>query len=175
MKRTKTLRRRCDRPACGKQYRYSKASSRTCSSICRQRLFQERKKAAAQVAQEQLEAQAQARAARMQARYAGPYVRRQKPSVNGRSSPIARPRLRHAPPRPHLHPRQHPGHTPTYRPTGAPEPQTVVPSGTESRTRPRSSCVTTRQSLQNAPPILYKRDINLTPFRSRPFLMGGAR
>ena len=72
MSQKKRFRRRCDRPACGKRYRYSNPRSRTCSESCRQRLYQERKKAAAQVAQEQVEAErleeAQARVARMKAR-----------------------------------------------------------------------------------------------------------
>ena len=72
MSQKKRFRRRCDRPACGKLYRYSNPRSRTCSESCRQRLYQERKKAAAQVEQEQVEAErleeAQARVARMKAR-----------------------------------------------------------------------------------------------------------
>ena len=65
MKRTKVLRRRCDLPACGKLYRYSDPRSRTCSSSCRQRLCRERKKAADQVAQEQVEAKLHGKYARM--------------------------------------------------------------------------------------------------------------
>ena len=72
MKRTKALRRRCDQPACGKLYRYSDPRSRTCSSSCRQRLCRSRKKAADQVAQEQVEAKLHGKYARMYGPY-GPY------------------------------------------------------------------------------------------------------
>ena len=130
MKRTKALRRRCDLTACGKLYRYSDPRSRTCSSSCRQRLYLERKKAAAQVAQEQVEAerheQAQARAARMQADRWIPA--------------LASPRLHHAPPRPHLHPLR--VGTPTYG-RWSPRPRWWQ-SVTASRTRPRS-----RDTLNN--------------------------
>ena len=68
MLRKKALRRRCDLTACGKLYRYSDPRSRTCSSSCRQRLYLERKKAAAQVAQEQVEAELHGKYARMAAR-----------------------------------------------------------------------------------------------------------
>ena len=67
MSQKKALRRRCDWPACGKLYRYSDPRSRTCSSICRQRLCRSRKKAAAQVAQEQVEAELHGKYARMYA------------------------------------------------------------------------------------------------------------
>ena len=56
MKRKKALRRHCDLTACGKLYRYSSSLSRTCSPSCRKRLYLERKKAAAQVEQEQNQA-----------------------------------------------------------------------------------------------------------------------
>ena len=68
MSQKKALRRRCDWPACGKLYRYSDPRSRTCSSICRQRLCRSRKKAADQVAQEQVEAELHGKYARMYAR-----------------------------------------------------------------------------------------------------------
>ena len=73
MKRTKALRRRCDQPACGKLYRYSDPRSRTCSSSCRQRLCRSRKKAADQVAQEQVEAKLHGKYARMYGPYESPY------------------------------------------------------------------------------------------------------
>ena len=68
MKRTKALRRRCDLPACGKLYRHSDPRSRTCSATCRLRLYRAHKKAAAQVEQEQVEAELHGKYARMQAR-----------------------------------------------------------------------------------------------------------
>ena len=60
MEREKALRRHCDLTACGKLYRYSSSLSRTCSPSCRKRLYLERKKAAAQVEQEQNHAWADA-------------------------------------------------------------------------------------------------------------------
>ena len=39
----KTKRRTCDNPACGKQYRYSRADSKTCSPRCRTVLSRQRK------------------------------------------------------------------------------------------------------------------------------------
>ena len=51
MSQNKALRRRCDLPACGKQYRYSNPRSRTCSASCRMRLFRARKKAKAKEAE----------------------------------------------------------------------------------------------------------------------------
>ena len=67
MEREKALRRHCDLTACGKLYRYSSSLSRTCSPSCRKRLYLERKKAAAQVEQEQNQAWADATAAAMSA------------------------------------------------------------------------------------------------------------
>ena len=70
MTERKALRRRCDLPACGKQYRYKKKSSRTCSPACRQRLYMERRAARQAFEREQIEAKASARAARMVAQTA---------------------------------------------------------------------------------------------------------
>ena len=113
MKRTKVLRRRCDQPACGKLYRYSDPRSRTCSSSCRQRLYLERKKAAAQVAQEQVEAerheQAQARAARMQADMMD--------SRSRQSAPAPRPPPAPPPPAPTPAPRRYTHIAPLEPPT----------------------------------------------------------
>ena len=98
MLRIKALRRRCDRPACGKLYRHSDPRSRTCSSSCRQRLCRERKKAAEQVAQEQIEAerhdQARARVARMRARMEA------EDSLNRQPAPAPRPTTAPPPPTP---------------------------------------------------------------------------
>ena len=151
----KALRRRCDLTACGKLYRYSDPRSRTCSSSCRQRLYLERKKAAAQVAQEQVEAerheQAQARAARMQARTQADMM----DSRSRQSAPAPRP------PRPHLHPLQHPLRvgTPTYG-RWSPRPRWWQ-SVTASRTRPRSSCVTNRLSSESAPTYIILEGIQV--------------
>ena len=98
MSQKKALRRRCDRPACGKLYRYSDPRSRTCSSSCRQRLYQERKKAAAQVAQEQVEAERHDRASRMAARM---LARAEADEMDSRSrQPTPAPRTPTAPPPP---------------------------------------------------------------------------
>ena len=121
MSQKKRLRRRCDRPACGKLYRYSDPRSRTCSESCRQRLYQERKKAAAQVEQEQVEAErleeAQARAARMKART-------QADTNATRASQPAPPARR--PHRPRRLPRQHPPDRYTYIGPLEPPPQVVT-------------------------------------------------
>ena len=42
---TKDRRRRCDYPPCGKQYRYSRSTSKTCSDSCRTRLSKMRREA----------------------------------------------------------------------------------------------------------------------------------
>ena len=95
MKRTKALRRRCDQPACGKLYRYSDPRSRTCSSSCRQRLCRSRKKAADQVAQEQVEAKLHGKYARM---LAHTRARTEMDSLNRQPAPA--PRTPTAPPPP---------------------------------------------------------------------------
>ena len=97
MKRTKALRRRCDRPACGKLYRHSDPRSRTCSSSCRQRLCRERKKAADQVAQEPIKAELHGKYARMYARMQA----RTQADMDSRSrQPAPAPRTPTAPPPP---------------------------------------------------------------------------
>ena len=95
MKRTKALRRRCDQPACGKLYRYSDPRSRTCSSSCRQRPCRSRKKAADQVAQEQVEAKLHGKYARM---LAHTRARTEMDSLNRQPAPA--PRTPTAPPPP---------------------------------------------------------------------------
>ena len=118
MSQKKRFRRRCDRPACGKLYRYSNPRSRTCSESCRQRLYQERKKAAAQVAQEQVEAeryeQARAMATRMQAQA-------DMDSRSRQSAPAPRPPTAPPPPAPTPAPRRHDHIRPLE-----PAPQTVT-------------------------------------------------
>ena len=93
MLRTKALRRRCDLPACGKLYRHSDPRSRTCSSSCRQRLYLERKKAADQVAQEQIKAELHGKYARMLART-------EMDSLNRQPAPAPRPTTAPPPPTP---------------------------------------------------------------------------
>jgi hypothetical protein len=100
MKRTKALRRRCDLPACGKLYRYSDPRSRTCSSRCRQRLYIARKKATAQVAEEQLEAERQAKASRMAARMMARTEADMMDSRSRQSAPAPRPPTATPPPAP---------------------------------------------------------------------------
>ena len=97
MKRTKALRRRCDRPACGKLYRHSDPRSRTCSSSCRQRLCRSRKKAADQVAQEQIKAELHGKYARMLARTR---ARTEMDSLNRQPAPAPRPTTAPPPPTP---------------------------------------------------------------------------
>ena len=97
MKRTKVLRRRCDLPACGKLYRYSDPRSRTCSSSCRQRLCRSRKKAADQVAQEQVEAKLHGKYARM---LADTRARTEMDSLNRQPAPAPRPPTAPPPPTP---------------------------------------------------------------------------
>ena len=65
MKKTKTLRRRCENEACRKLYRHADPRAAFCSQACKQRVYRARKKAAAQVAQEQNEAKLSAMAAAM--------------------------------------------------------------------------------------------------------------
>ena len=97
MSQKKALRRRCDRPACRKRYRYSDPRSRTCSESCRRSLNRAREKAAAQVEADQVEAErhewAQARAARMKAQ-----ARTQPDMQATRASPPAPPARTPAPP-----------------------------------------------------------------------------
>ena len=95
MTEKKDLRRRCDLPACGKQYRYSKASSKTCSAACRQRLYMERKAARQAFEREQLESKASARAARMVAQTA-----ERERQVESHRQPAPAPRPPTAPPPP---------------------------------------------------------------------------
>jgi hypothetical protein len=116
MKRTKALRRRCDLPACGKLYRYSDPRSRTCSSICRKRLYLERKEAADQVAQEQNQAKADRRAAAMIEQTA---ERERQVLANRQSAPAPRPRTAPRTPAPTPWPYTH-----ISRPE--PKPQTVI-------------------------------------------------
>ena len=85
------LRRRCDLPACGKQYRYAKASSKTCSPACRQALYLQRK----QIRQEQSQAWAKARAAAMMEQTA---ERERQVESNRQSAPAPRPTPTPAPP-----------------------------------------------------------------------------
>ena len=72
MNKPKRLRRRCAAEDCRKVFRHADQRAAFCSLACKQRVYRARKKAAAQVAQEQVEAerheQAQAMATRMQAR-----------------------------------------------------------------------------------------------------------
>ena len=98
MTQKKALRRRCDLPACGKLYRYSDPRSRTCSSRCRQRLYIARKKATAQVAEEQLEAERQAKASRMAARMMA--RTEAEDSLNRQPAPAPRPTTAPPPPTP---------------------------------------------------------------------------
>ncbi len=99
MKRTKALRRRCDLPACGKLYRHSDPRSRTCSATCRLRLYRAHKKAADQVAQEQIEAERQAKASAMSVRMVEQAAERER-QVESNRQPAPAPRPTTAPPPP---------------------------------------------------------------------------
>ena len=121
MLRKKALRRRCDLTACGKLYRYSDPRSRTCSSSCRQRLYLERKKAAAQVAQEQVEAELQDKYARMLARTRARTEADEMDSRSRQSAPAPLTRAATPPPAPTPAPRRHDHIRPLE-----PEPQTVT-------------------------------------------------
>ena len=68
LKKTKTLRRRCEAEACGKLYRHADPRSRACSPRCKQRLYRARKKAADLAEQERLEAERQDQASDIAAR-----------------------------------------------------------------------------------------------------------
>ena len=121
MLQKKALRRRCDLTACGKLYRYSDPRSRTCSSSCRQRLYLERKKAAAQVAQEQVEAERHEQAPGK----GGPYAARTEADMmdsrSRQSAPAPRPPTAPPPPAPTPAPRRHDHIRPLE-----PAPQTVT-------------------------------------------------
>ena len=52
LRKPKTLRRRCASDACRKLYRHADPRSKTCSQPCKQRLYRQRKKAAALAEQE---------------------------------------------------------------------------------------------------------------------------
>ncbi len=116
MLQRKTLRRRCDLTACGKLYRYSNPRSRTCSSVCRQKLYLERKEAADQVAQEQNQAKAGRRAAAMIEQTA---ERERQVLANRQSAPAPRTPAAPPPPAPTPWPYTH-----ISRPE--PKPQTVI-------------------------------------------------
>ena len=116
MLQTKALRRRCDLTACGKLYRYSDPRSRTCSSICRRRLCRSRKKAADQVAQEQVEAELHGKYARMYARTQADMDSRSRQPAPAPRTPTAPP-----PPAPTPAPRRHDHIRPLE-----PEPQTII-------------------------------------------------
>ena len=117
MLQKKALRRRCDLTACGKLYRYSDPRSRTCSSSCRQRLYLERKKAAAQVAQEQVEAERQAKASRMAARMMARTEADMMDSRSRQSAPAPRPPTAPPPPAPTPAPRRYTHIRPLEPPT----------------------------------------------------------
>ena len=121
MSQKKALRRRCDRPACGKLYRYSDPRSPDLFLD----LPEEPQPLAPKGRCSGRTGAGRSRAPRTGVPYGVSYAGRRQPSVNGRSKPTASPRLHHAPPRPHLHPRQHPGpYTHISRPE--PEPQVVI-------------------------------------------------
>ena len=94
MKKTKTLRRRCEAEACGKLYRHADPRSRACSPRCKQRLYRARKKAAEQGAQEQIKAELHGKYARMYARTEA------EDSLNRQPAPAPRPTTAPPPPTP---------------------------------------------------------------------------
>ena len=110
------LRRRCDLLACGKQYRYAKASSKTCSPACRQALYLQRK----QIRQEQVETELHGKYARMYARMVEQTAERERQDESNRqAAPAPRPRTATPPPAETDWPWEH-----ISRPE--PKPQTVI-------------------------------------------------
>ena len=96
MTQKKALRRRCDRPACGKLYRHASASSKTCSAACRQRLYVERR----QVRQEQLEAARQDKWERRREGMQAAAARERQVESNRQPAPAPRPHTAPPPPAP---------------------------------------------------------------------------
>ena len=101
MKKTKTLRRRCENEACRKLYRHADPRAAFCSQACKQRVYRARKKAAAQVAQEQVGAELHGKYARMYARMVEQTAERERQvESNRQSAPAPRPTTATPPPAP---------------------------------------------------------------------------
>ena len=99
MNKPKRLRRRCASEDCRKLYRHADPRAAFCSQACKQRVYRARKKAAAQVAQEQLEAERQAKASAMSVRMVEQAAERER-QVESNRQPAPAPRPTTAPPPP---------------------------------------------------------------------------
>ena len=95
MKKTKTLRRRCENEACRKLYRHADPRAAFCSQACKQRVYRARKKAAAQAEQEQGEAKLHGKYAHMLEQSA---ERERQVEAERQPPPAPRPRAAPSPP-----------------------------------------------------------------------------
>ena len=101
LKKTKTLRRRCEADGCGKLYRHADPRSRACSPRCKQRLYRARKRAADLAEQARLEAENQARLADLAAKLRADMELREAAKLREAPGPTTAPDQPHhpAPPR----------------------------------------------------------------------------